>query len=883
MIPNVFYMIFEALYETWVEAIIIAIAMHVYFLFARGTVLSVSKKKDPFCAAVTTATTGMSHSGLTPEGSTVAAQQQKGPEAEVKRLVIQLLRKSPTQGLQALDQYERFVRAQHVDLREHLLTPENAVTFYTALIERSIVNSKDSPKAPVAKLLADMRAFGFARGREFYVDIMQFLLRRKFYEEMLWLADVIDADSIGLDRNMYICLIGAAMSCGQDKKAIIFFKDLSKMGPLSMRTYMTVLRIYTKNQDWQGAVEVLMGMKCTGVVPDALVLNTVLGLVVASSKIEVAEQLFHTFQECIDTVSCNTLLKGYAQRIDVSRAEKLLNKMILTGPAPNIISFNTIMDCTVKVKQDSVVSPGMPHNVGAKRAWQLLDQLVDLGLEPDHYTCSTIVKGMHRSGCTSYDIDRAIALIKRIGVNVPRSLGSPCEDPSNTNFRLLEVLFNTLLDACVSVRDLNRLQIIFNMMVDCQVECSAVTYGTLVKAFGHAGNLEHCHEVWSKMRNAKVAPTVVTYGCYIDACIRNGEVERAEETFRVMIKEGIKPNAVVYTSLIRGYAHAKLPMKALAFYKEMHEKGVAATTVTFNSVLDLLARHIADPMKLEEVMADMRAANVAPDVVSYSILIKASCSAGQLTSAVTLFRKLREQGLAFDEVAFNTLLLACSKAEQVSDAEEIFDQMVAQGMRPTHVTVSILVKMYGKAQSLDKALQLVAKVEETYGMQPNLYVYTCLIQACVRNRQIRKSWEVFSSMLEGDVIPDAITYGTVLYGCIYQNKFQQAMALVRHAYDAPTPTGVQAQGGFEGAALPPRGKPVALQADVIGALTSALKRKGQHTLHAELQDIMASGRRSSDKAVVRDMLSNSALPGRHRQGPPLGFASGGAPVARSQV
>ena len=29
----------------------------------------------------------------------------------------------------------------------------------------------------------------------------------------------------------------------------------------------------------------------------------------------------------------------------------------------------------------------------AKRPWELLEQLVENGLEPDRYTCSTIVKG----------------------------------------------------------------------------------------------------------------------------------------------------------------------------------------------------------------------------------------------------------------------------------------------------------------------------------------------------------------------------------------------------------------------------------------------------------------------------------------------------------
>merc|ERR1719384_1518450 len=147
--------------------------------------------------------------------------------------------------------------------------------------------------------------------------------------------------------------------------------------------------------------------------------------------------------------------------------------------------------------------------------------------------------------------------------------------------------------------------------------------------------------------------------------------------------------------MIRGYAQSKHPARALELYRRMQAEDVQATAVTFNSVLDIMVRQLADPARLEEIVEDMRAASVAPDVATYSILIKANCNAGRVESAIALFRQLRSHGMAFDEVAFNTLLLACSKADRLSDAEELLAEMRAMGLAPTQVTVSILVKMYG--------------------------------------------------------------------------------------------------------------------------------------------------------------------------------------------
>jgi len=233
----------------------------------------------------------------------------------------------------------------------------------------------------------------------------------------------------------------------------------------------------------------------------------------------------------------------------------------------------------------------------------------------------------------------------------------------------------------------------------------------------------------------------------------------------------------------------------------------------------------------------MRQANVAPDAVTYSILTKASCNAGNVQNALAVFRQMHSNGLIFDHVACNTLLLACSKAEHVKDAEDIFAEMRRVGMTPTHVTTSIMVKMYGKTKMLDRAIAVSDLMEREYGQTPNLYVYTCLIQACVQNKQVRRSWEIFNEMAGRGVEPDAITYGTVIHGCVYLNKLHFAMSLVRHVYQKPQGLILDPDMPFVFPA--PLKKAVPLQGEVLHTLLGAIRRKEQGVLAAELDGIMA--------------------------------------------
>jgi len=677
------------------------------------------------------------------------------------------------------------------------------------------------------------------------------------------------AEGLAPDREACICLVHTASALGLGTRALFFFREASRFGKPSMRTCMTLLRVFKNSPHWEGAIGFLEDMKAAGTAPDALALNCVLGICVSAAQLQAAEGVLRRWEDIADVISCNILLKGYAQQADLPGAEALLQRMLRRGPEPNV--FNTLLDCAVREIRARRSSSGKRSGNGvhsstcsssggsgggdgaaglARRPWELLELLEQRGLQPDRYTCSTLVKGLHFAGCSGVELDRAVALLRRLGpegLQVPAqctgkggpSLASRAGVQECNNTRLLEVLFNTLLDACAGLQDLDRMARVFAMMEEFGVSISAVTLGTLIKAFGQAGRLGHCREVVQRMQSMGVAPTVVTYGCYIDACVRAGDICQAEEAFHSMKEAGVQPNAVVYTSLIRGFSQANQPSRALELYRTMQQDKVEATAMTFNTVLNVLAAQVSDPELLSDVVDTMRKAGIMPDAVTYSILIKAGCNAGRLDGALASLRELRGSSLTADGVAFNTLLLACSRAERISDAEEVFAEMRSSGVVPTHVTTSILVKMYGRAKMLDRAVEVSEQMERECGRRPNLHVYTCLIQACVQNNQVRRSWELFNKMLRAGIQPDAITYGTMIQGCICSNKLEVAMDLVRHAYLLPLPREAPLNCGSAPLALGEleMQKPVPLQPKVLRLLLMALRRKTLSALASELEAV----------------------------------------------
>lgn len=779
-------------------------------------------------------------------------------DKEIQKQIHKLFDQANSESPHVFELYDSMTHQRGINFKDYIREQRHAQALFLALLTHAIRTKND---AKISNLIKDMDNMGVQRNLCFYATLMKCYTSRGRCSEAMNMYQRMIKDGVEPDAQMYICLMNDAIAINNSERCIFFFEKLSSIETPSMRTFMTIIRMHAKDQNWVAASKLLSDMKNIKVNPDNLVFNNILGVCVTAGQSRLARQLLEDWSDVpgvLDIISYNTVLKGYAQVADLTKSEALLEQMLNHGPEPNLITFNTVMDCSVRsMQKNSRPVPRRRDTRGesspsaadqdkyevtqsmANKPWEILDVMEARGLVPDRYTCSTLIKGMHLSSCTVTEIDRAIGLLKRLG---PGAFHSPDTD----NTRLHEVLFNSMLDACVNARDLNRMAEVFELMRDCRVPVSAVTFGTLIKAFGQVGKLDRCKHVWAEMRRAGVRPTAVTYGCYIDSCIRNDEAEHAMEVFHEMGPDGIDANTVIYTTLVKGFARLKQPKQALELYSEMKQKGIRCSQMTFNSVLDVITRHVQDSDLLNTVLEDMKSADVQPDVVTYSILIKAACAAGNLDNAMSIFEKLKREGLVLDEIAFNSLLMGCSKNQQLEHATRVFESMRSLGVQPSNVTFSILIKMYGRAKMLDKALSLLDLMETEYKAQPNLHVYTCLIQACVQNTQVKRGWDLFHRMSENGVAPDAVTFGTLIHGCVYANKFVLALELVFKAYGKD-------ENGNRVEGLPV----VRLQSEVMNSLLAALVRKSKHEMASQLEKLMAEDGVSINQKLRRRGIGTS--------------------------
>jgi len=318
-------------------------------------------------------------------------------------------------------------------------------------------------------LLDDMKQVGIDRSLGFYEGTMKLLAAKKCYKEALAVCSRLEADGLEPSPVTLSCLINFAVETGESDRAIGFFTRLAAIGMPSIRAYMTILRVYSRRQDWPKSLALIRDMQHRQAPIDSLVLNVVLATGVAAGQLDATKALLKEFSQIgiADVVSHNTVMKGLAQQKEVDGAIKLLDGMYQTGVKPNAITFNTAMDAAVRSSR-------------VADAWRVLARMRDAGLAPDKFTCTTLMKGLQH-GATSEQLTMILDLLRNVTAEGDATLCS--------------VLFRNVIEAAAQVNDPALAQRAVAQMREQRVMLPSSEYQRLLQALMRSGEATPCSPV----------------------------------------------------------------------------------------------------------------------------------------------------------------------------------------------------------------------------------------------------------------------------------------------------------------------------------------------------------------------------------------------------
>jgi len=572
-----------------------------------------------------------------------------------------------------------------------------------------------------------------------------------------------------------------------------------------LQNYKFQIHNAAASKDVTRAVTLFDQLKRSSLQLDSGVYNCLLHAFVSVEDFDRARSLMDEMTQLglLNTVSCNTMLKGYAAANDVVSCNALFAQLKALGLQADAISYNCLLH-TVGISGD------------LRQAWRLLAEMREAGVKPDEYTVCILFMVMQQCRCTPQDVNRAFLLPQTLGIDL------------GANAVLLSVAIKT----CIQHNEASRLEALLHGWERSSMQPRQRVYVSLIKAYTYLQNVDRCKSLWHQMTVERgMEPNCIVLGSMINALVCASLVSEAYALFQEW-RDVARSNMVIYATLLRGMAVQGWVQEAMSLFQEIRaEPGAVLGVRLYNPLLDAQAR-VGNIDEVRQLMETMKADGVEPDSTSYAILIKGYCASGKFTEAVGA---VCNGSVAVGNMAncgvYNTVLDACVRARKDDLVDQLLADFEAKGIVASNFTLGILAKTYGQRHQLKRAFSVVRNAQKEHNLPFNILLETCLMSACFFNADVTQAMQVFEDMKAnvGDGLLDSKAFGVAIYGCVRLGHTQQAVHLVEEAY------------GLRG------GKRMllrhqALHARDMSALAKALDQRNQHEQARELcEKLQAAG------------------------------------------
>ncbi|XP_017220246.1 pentatricopeptide repeat-containing protein At5g13270, chloroplastic [Daucus carota subsp. sativus] len=447
----------------------------------------------------------------------------------------------------------------------------------------------------------------------------------------------------------------------------------------------------------------------------AFVFNCILRMYCECGRVFHAHNLFDQMSDKTFS-SWDIIISAYAQRGDLRNALLLFSNMQFSGLHPQIYFslFKSLSNtsCLEVGRQlhSHVLRAGYADNDSMKTAIANMyakcgflkgaKLLIDRMCQKNVVAMTGLMVAYVQGG-NNYDAFRLFATMVESGA------------------QLDEFVFSITLKACAQLEDMEMGQQIHAYIMKTGLE-QEVSVGTpLVDFYAKCASMESCRKAFLRI----IEPNDVSWHALISGYCQIGEFGECIRTFTSLRRSNVVLlNSFMYTTILQccsavadfslgTQAHGDAIKRGLVSY--LHGESAMVTMYAKCGRLDY-AYQVFESI-------------VQPDVVAWTAIIAGCACHGHASEALRFFRRMQACGVGPNAVTFIALLTACSHSGLVREAEQYLKAMSSTyGVEPTVDHYDCMIDIYARAGLLDKAYQLI----KTMPFQPDSMSWKCLLGGC---------------------------------------------------------------------------------------------------------------------------------------------------------
>ncbi|RCV29730.1 hypothetical protein SETIT_6G035900v2 [Setaria italica] len=323
-----------------------------------------------------------------------------------------------------------------------------------------------------------------------------------------------------------------------------------------------------------------------------------------------------------------------------------------------------------------------------------------------------------------------------------------------------EMDFLMLVTAYGKLGDFSRAERVLKYMNKKGYRPSVISQTGLMEAYGRGKQYRKAEAVFRRMQTSGPEPSPVTYQIILKSLVEGDKYKEAETIFEDLLNEkraSFKPDQKMFHMMIYMYRKSGDYAQARKLFAQMSERGIPLSTVTFNSLMSFET----DYKEVSSIYDQMQRAGLKPDVVSYSLLIKAYGKARREEEALAVFEEMLDAGVRPTRKSYNILLDAFAISGLVDEANTVFKAMRRHRVEPDLCSYTTMVLAYVNASDMNGAEKFFRRIKDD-GLKPNVVVYGTLMKGYSKLNNVEKVMRVYERMRIQGVEPNQTIYTTIM-------------------------------------------------------------------------------------------------------------------------
>nr|XP_043619947.1 pentatricopeptide repeat-containing protein At1g25360 [Erigeron canadensis] len=522
--------------------------------------------------------------------------------------------------------------------------------------------------------------------------------------------------------------------------------------------YATQLNLCSKHLETNVPKMIHAHMIASGFKPRAHILNRLMDLYCKSSNFKYARQLFDQIPQP-DIVTTTTFITAYSASADLKMAKQFFNNTPLC--IRDTVCYNAMIT-------------GCAHNNDGNAAVELFREMKRYDFRPDNFTYTSVLSALslvaeYESHCQLLHCEIVKSGLGFV-TSVLNALISVYVKCASSPF----VMASSMMASARKVFD------------EIPVK-DDLSWTTIIAGYVKNDDLEGASEVFDGMDEK----LVVAWNAMISGYMHKGLVSKALDMSRKMHLLGMKFDEYTYTSILGACATGKLFLQG----KEVHAyiiRNVRNPSRDFlfsvNNALTAVywrcgyiddARKIFDKMPVRDLVSWNTVLSAYVDVgrieearaffhnipkkneLTWSVMISGSAQNGLGEEGLKLFNQMRSSCECQPcDYVFAGAIISCAVLASLDHGRQLHAQLIQSGFESSLSASNSLITMYARCGVLQDSQSIFLSMTSLDSVSWN-----AMIAALGQHGHGGQAVDLFEQMLKEDIVPDRITFLTILSSC----------------------------------------------------------------------------------------------------------------------